>query len=107
MSTEEIYICIIGMAIVSYIPRVAPFILLGDRKMPHTFELWLRYVPTSVFGALIFVSIFQTSDGIDVSLNNIGMIAALPVLAVAAKTHSLPYSIITGLVVYGGLQQIM
>lgn len=107
MSNEEIYICIIGMAIVSYIPRVAPFILLGNRKMPHAFELWLKYVPTSVFGALIFVSIFQTDSGIDVSFSNIGMLAAIPVLIVAAKTHSLPYSIIAGLVFYGLLQHVM
>lgn len=107
MSTEDIYLCIFGMFVVSYIPRVAPFILLGKRKMPHAFELWLRYVPTSVFGALIFVSIFQTGEGIDVSLGNISMIAAVPVLLVAAKTHSLPYSIIMGLVAYWGLQQLM
>lgn len=107
MSNEEIYICIIGMAIVSYIPRVAPFILLGNRKMPRAFELWLKYVPTSVFGALIFVSIFQTDSGIDVSFSNIGMLAAIPVLIVAAKTHSLPYSIIAGLVFYGLLQHVM
>lgn len=107
MSTEDIYLCIFGMFVVSYIPRVAPFILLGKRKMPHAFELWLRYVPTSVFGALIFVSIFQTDSGIDISFNNIGMLAAVPVLVVAAKTHSLPYSIIAGLVFYALLQHVM
>lgn len=105
ISTEELYICIIGMCLVSYGPRVMPFLLLGNREMPKWFERWLRYVPTSVFGALIFVSIFQTDSGIDVSLGNISMLAAIPVLVVAAKTNSLPYSIITGLVIYWGLQQ--
>lgn len=107
MSNEDIYLCIIGLCIVSYIPRVAPFLLLGKRQMPHAFELWLKYVPTSVFGALIFCSIFQTDSGADFSFSNISMLAAIPVLAVAAKTHSLPYSIIVGLAAYWGLQQVM
>ncbi|MGN1049052.1 MAG: AzlD domain-containing protein, partial [Selenomonadaceae bacterium] len=107
VSTAELYLCIFGMFVVSYIPRALPFVVLGNRPMPKFFERWLTYVPTSVFGALIFSSVFLDSNGVNFGLDNISMLASVPVLIVAAIKKSLPYSIITGLAAYGMLQYLM
>ena len=74
MSTAELYLCIFGMFVVSYIPRALPFVVLGNRPMPKFFERWLTYVPTSVFGALIFSSVFLDSNGVNFGLDNISML---------------------------------
>ena len=34
MSYDEILLCIFGLFLVSYIPRVLPFALLGNRELP-------------------------------------------------------------------------
>ncbi|MDD6598324.1 MAG: AzlD domain-containing protein [Anaerovibrio sp.] len=108
MSYDEILLCIFGLFLVSYIPRVLPFALLGNRELPRFFHLWLQYVPTAVFGALIFTSIFGSgAEGFRFSWENKELVASIVVLPVAAATKSLPYSIITGLVTYWAAQQIL
>lgn len=108
MSYDEVLLCIFGMFVASYIARFLPFAVLGNRDLPAAFRLWLQYVPTAVFGALVFTSIFGgATDGFRFSLDNKEMLASIAVLPVAAKTKSLPYSIITGLVVYWLAQQFI
>lgn len=76
--------------------------------MPTFLSLWLKYVPTAVFGALIFVSVFgDANTGFRFSWTNVEFLAAIPVLIVAAKTKNLAYSIIVGLAAYWLLNQYM
>ncbi|MBQ3853253.1 MAG: AzlD domain-containing protein [Anaerovibrio sp.] len=108
MSYSDILLCIFGLFCTSYISRILPLAVLGRRPLPTVLALWLKYVPTSVFGALIFVSIFgDASSGFRFSWSNIEFLAALCVIPVAAKTHSLAYSIIVGLTAYWLLQTYM
>ena len=62
MSTTEIMYCILGMCIVSYIPRALPPFILARVSLSPIVERWLRYVPTSIFGALVFSEIFINGD---------------------------------------------
>lgn len=108
VSYTDIIICIFGLFCTSYISRILPLAVLGRRPLPIILSLWLKYVPTAVFGALIFVSIFgDASSGFRFSWTNVEFLAAIPVLAVAAKTKSLAYSIIVGLAAYWLLNQYM
>ncbi|WIW71202.1 AzlD domain-containing protein [Anaerosinus gibii] len=100
MSTTEIMYCILGMCIVSYIPRALPPFILARVSLSPVVERWLRYVPTSIFGALVFSEIFINGDHLNLSLNNINLLASLIVLVVSLKTKSLAKSIVTGILVY-------
>ena len=100
MSTTEIMYCILGMCIVSYIPRALPPFILARVSLSPIVERWLRYVPTSIFGALVFSEIFINGDHLNLSLNNINLLASLIVLVVSLKTKSLSKSIVTGILVY-------
>ena len=92
MSYSDTLLCIFGLFVVSYIPRILPFALLGNRELPRGFRLWLQYVPTAVFGALIFTSIFGTGvDGFRFSWENKELLASIIVLPVAAATRLLAY----------------
>ena len=50
----KVLVVIIGMAIVTYLPRLLPAIFLDRVKFPSWFEKWLKSIPYAVLGALIF-----------------------------------------------------
>ena len=54
---------IIGMAAVTYVPRVVPLIAFESLKLPGFLERVLKNVPYAVLGALIFPGIFSVQSG--------------------------------------------
>ena len=108
MTSAEILYCTLGMCIVSYLPRVLPPFIMLRMKISPLVERWLRYVPTSVFGALVFSEVFSGPDHtLNFSLYNINLLASIVVLIVAVRTHSLARSIIFGLAAFWLLQRVM
>ena len=108
MTSAEIFYCTLGMCVVSYIPRVLPPFVLLKIKISPFLARWLKYVPTSVFGALVFSEIFIDADHtLNFSLYNINLLASFAVLVVAIRTKSLAKSIVVGLVVFSILQRVL
>jgi branched-subunit amino acid transport protein len=54
---------IIGMAVVTYIPRMLPFIVFKGQELPPFLQGVLKNVPFAVLGALIFPSILLIQEG--------------------------------------------
>ena len=105
MSHSDILTAILGMCLVSYLPRVLPPLFLAHRELPPVVGRWLKYVPTAVFGALVFSEIFtKPGHGLDFSLGNPNVLPSILVVIVAGRTHSLGKSIVTGLAAYWLLQ---
>jgi len=50
----NILILIIGMAVVTYIPRLLPALFLDRIQFPDWFQKWLKSIPYAALGALIF-----------------------------------------------------
>lgn len=50
---NKIYMLILGMMLVTYLPRLVPFILMGNKKIPARIEEFLSYIPYAALGALI------------------------------------------------------
>ena len=44
---------IVGMMIVTYIPRLLPFYMVTRKKLPKKVKLFLEFVPYTALGALI------------------------------------------------------
>jgi branched-subunit amino acid transport protein len=94
----EITLLIILMAVVTFLPRVLPILLLSRRNLPNPIVRWLSYVPVAVLAALLSPALFAPSGGIDLGLqNNPAFWAALPVFAVAYVTRSLFATVLTGM----------
>jgi branched-subunit amino acid transport protein len=66
---------ILGMAIVTYIPRVVPLTFLEGRELPPLVSGVLRNIPFAVLGALIFPAILFVQEG-HLLFGLIGAIAA-------------------------------
>lgn len=56
-------VIIIGMMIVTYIPRVVPFYMLSGRKLPKWLEMFLGFVPYTALGALIMPGAVMSVEG--------------------------------------------
>jgi len=54
---------IVGMALVTYIPRLLPAFLIGHRNVSPWMERWLGSIPYAALGALIFPGILSVEQG--------------------------------------------
>ncbi|MED3623063.1 AzlD domain-containing protein [Neobacillus thermocopriae] len=59
---SDVFWMIIGMAIVTYLPRMLPFVLLKGKELPPFIQGVLRNVPYATLGALIFPAILFIKD---------------------------------------------
>ncbi|WP_347317972.1 AzlD domain-containing protein [Rossellomorea sp. RS05] len=66
---------IAGMAAVTYVPRMLPFVMFSGAELPPFMKGVLNNVPYAVLGALIFPSIFLIKEG-DLLFGFVGAAAA-------------------------------
>jgi branched-subunit amino acid transport protein len=91
-------------AITMFVSRVAPLFLLGGRVLPPRLARALDAIPPAAFAALVANDLFD--PGILHAADwraFIPWIAAASTVAVALKTRSLLWCIVTGVGCYGAL----
>ena len=52
---------ILGMAAVTYGPRLLPFLMLGNRTLPPRVDAFLKCIPVAAIGALIVPGVFTAT----------------------------------------------
>ena len=62
MSSGALWGVILGMAAVTYLPRMAPLVALDAEKLPPRLVRMLKNIPYAVLGALIFPGILHIQD---------------------------------------------
>ena len=97
MDQQVTFFIILGMAIVTYLPRLFPVLFLSSRDLPRVVIIWLKYIPAAVLAALLLPSVVLTENKLDLGLDNLFLLAALPTLVVAWKTRSLFASVLVGM----------
>jgi branched-subunit amino acid transport protein len=93
----SILLIIIGSAIVTFIPRVIPFIVIRKIGLPKIVIKWLSFIPICIFTALI-VDSFIIQDESLLSIDWRVLAAIIPTLIVAIWTKSLSVTVIVGVV---------
>jgi branched-subunit amino acid transport protein len=81
--SKEIVIMIIGMAIVTYIPRMLPFVMFRGKELPPFLQGVLKNVPYATLGALIFPAVLFIQE--DIWYGLIGAAAAFIVAFMGAN----------------------
>ena len=89
-----------GMVIVTFIPRVLPLALLGNKELPEKVVLWLSFIPAGVLSALLAPSILLKNGSLYLSLENTALIAFFPTLLLAYKSENIFYTVSGGIVFY-------
>lgn len=97
--SETILIMIIGMAVVTYIPRLAPLIMFQGKELPPFLQGVLKNVPFAVLGALIFPKILLISEG-DIWFGVVGASAAFIIAYLGANVIVVVLGAIAVLSVY-------
>ncbi|HOV80165.1 MAG TPA: AzlD domain-containing protein [Bacillota bacterium] len=97
MNGTSIWIMIIGVSLVSILPRVLPVALFSRYEFPEPLKRWLSYVAPSVLGGLTALSVLAPDGVIDISVYNRHIWAFVPTLLIAVKTRSLFYSLLAGI----------
>lgn len=102
MSTSTLHhlILVVGSMIVAYIPRFLPLRIFASREIPEWFNEWMKYVPVSLFTALVVKDLFMdTKTYAFVGCQNLAkIIASIIVIAIAYRSRSMGLSVVLGLI---------
>jgi branched-subunit amino acid transport protein len=101
MKTEIVWM-IIGMGLVTYIPRMLPFVLFKGRELPPFIQGVLKNVPYATLGALIFPAIILIQKG-DIWYGVLGAVAAFIAAFLGANVIIVVLGSITVLAIYSYL----
>lgn len=83
---------------VAFLPRFLPLLFFRTRKIPTWFNEWMKYVPVSLFTALVVKDIFiNESYAFSMGDHIPQIIAAVLVIAIAYWTRSMTISVLSGL----------
>ena len=92
---------ILGMSVVTAIPRIFPLLLLSSRALPEPFMRWLEMVPPAVLAALLAQEIFLVRSGdivrLNLSMDNLFLWATIPTVLVGWFCNNFFATVATGL----------
>lgn len=95
---SEIILMIIGMGLVTYIPRMLPFVLFKGKELPPFIQGVLKNVPYATLGALVFPGILLIQK--DIWYGVLGAAAAFIAAFLGANVIVVVIGSITILAVY-------
>ena len=99
---EEMLCLILGMAIVTFLPRFLPLAFLTRRVIPERVKMGLDYIPIGILSSIVFPILFTTGEGkVEIQLQY--LFAAIPIFVFAWKVRSLWGSVVLGMAIYWGL----
>lgn len=95
--TWAMFLLIVGSAIVTWIPRILPFIFVKNVELPDVVLRWLKYIPICILSALVFESLFKEGERF-VYPDWPSIAAFIPTIVIALVTKSLSWTVIVGVV---------
>ena len=96
MSTYS-FLIILGSGIVTWLPRIIPFLLVRKLQLPDVVIRFLSYVPICILTALFVQNLFAVKQGEFPCFNLEYCIAAVPTIIVAILTRNLMWIVIAGM----------
>ncbi|GIN57311.1 AzlD domain-containing protein [Lederbergia ruris] len=94
----SILIIILGCAIVTFIPRIIPFIVIRNIQLPKIVIKWLSFIPICIFTALVVDSFIIQDNKSLLSIDWSILAAIIPTLIIALWTKSLSVTVIVGII---------
>ncbi|MGE4557356.1 MAG: AzlD domain-containing protein [Desulfovibrionaceae bacterium] len=104
MGQDTILIVILGMAAVTYIPRVLPIAALAGRRLPEPVTRFLHYIPPAVLAALLAPSLLTSQGDLWISGDNYFLLAAGPCFILALWRRGFFSVVALGMALVAGLR---
>lgn len=96
-TTSAMILLMIGCALVTWIPRIIPFMFVRSVKLPDVVLKWLSYIPVCILSALVIENLLDTEGSI-VSIDWPVFAAFIPTIIVALWTKSLSITVVVGVI---------
>ena len=97
LSINYILLTILGCAIVTWLSRIVPFVLLKKFDMPKPLVEYLSFVPIVIMSVLWFNSLFIQRIGELPEINYENLLASLPTVVSAIISKSLLVIVMIGI----------
>jgi len=94
MIKSEYLLLVLGMGLVTYIPRWVPI------QLPRWFAEWLDFIPVAILSALVFPELVTGGSPRYLDLLRPQFIVAVPTFIFALKTRSLGGTVVAGMLLF-------
>jgi len=98
------WLLILGMALLTFIPRYIPFALAGRITIPPWLSKALHFVPTAVLTCIIVKATLVHDEELHIAFENHYLIAAIIAFITSLVSRNLLLTVIIGLVCFGVLK---
>lgn len=93
----SVLLLFLGMALVTYLPRMLPVVVLSRFRLPPLLLRWLEYVPVSVLAAMLAKELLLSGGTFPRTPLHPPLLAAVPAFAVGLLTRSLLGTVVAGM----------
>jgi branched-subunit amino acid transport protein len=100
MSVSEYLLLIVGMSLVTYLPRWLPLYWLSRRRLHPWFLDWLDLIPPAILSALLLPELITGGLPRQVVWGSPELLAAIPTAMFAVWTRSLGGTVVVGMLMY-------
>ena len=100
MIRSEYLLLVIGMGVVTYLPRWFPILLLSRKELPLWFTEWLDLIPVAILSALVLPELLTGGGPRGLDLFRPQLWVALPTFLFALKTKSLGGTVVVGMLLF-------
>jgi len=107
MIRPEIAWVIIGMGVVTYLPRWFPLVFLARRNLPVWLIEWLDLIPAAILSALLLPDLVTRDTPRHMALWQPEVWVAVPTFIFALKTKSLGGTVVIGMALFWLVQSVV
>ena len=104
---QEVVWIILGMGLVTYVPRLFPLMLLSRRNLPKWFIEWLDLIPAAILSALLLPELVTNGLPRHLSFWQPELWVTIPTFIFALKTKSLGGTVVIGMALFWLTQSII
>lgn len=104
MIKTSILLIILASALVTWLPRVLPFVLTQNKSLPPRMVKFLSFLPITIIFALTLSSIMDEEVGSLPSLLPVESLALLPTFWVVLKTKNILLAVLVGILTTAALR---
>ncbi|MEG3270997.1 AzlD domain-containing protein [Streptococcus suis] len=106
MIKTSILLIILASALVTWLPRVLPFVLTQNKSLPPRMVKFLSFLPITIIFALTLSSIMDEEVGSLPSLLPVESLALIPTFFVVLKTKNILLAVVVGVLTTAALRLI-
>ncbi|CYW12256.1 AzlD domain-containing protein [Streptococcus suis] len=106
MIKTSVLLIILAAALVTWLPRVLPFVLTQNKSLPPKLVKFLSFLPITIIFALTLSSIMDEKVGSLPSLLPVESLALLPTFLVVLRTKNILLAVVVGVLTTAALRLI-